>query len=529
MPDPGTLRTLLSESAARHPGRVAAIDTVAGEAVGGLTYAELDERAGRYAAGLADLGVGAGDTVAVLLPNGADYAALVFAIAELGAVYTGVPIAYGPAEIESILAGGRASVLVHADRFRRHDLRATVAAMRSRLPHLRSVVVADRTPIADLDRPRRPAPAVAPESIVHIGFTSGTTGAPKGVLNSHRTLRTVIREWVEHVGADVLGTPPVNLVASPMGHHTGFVWGALCTAYLGGTAVYLDHWRPDHAATAIARHGVTALFGAPVFLQDLLHAGAPKGLRAVVVAGAPVPRSLPALASERLGVQVLPAWGMTEYAIGISWTPRLSGGVPHSDGWPVPGCEVRIVRADGTPCVPGETGELHIRGAGLFAGYLDRPDAETFPDGWFRTGDTALWHQDGSISLQGRDKDIVIRGGENIPAVRVESALLDHPAVAEAAVIGVPHERLGEVACAVLVTEGPRPDLREIGEFLRSCGLSTHWLPERLEIVDALPRTPSGKIRKVELRERFGGARAGGERAGGERAGGERADAAAAD
>jgi cyclohexanecarboxylate-CoA ligase len=256
------------------------------------------------------------------------------------------------------------------------------------------------------------------------------------------------------------------------------------------------------------------MIGSPTFLLDILRLDEATGARLpnlsmVAVPGAPIPRALVTKARQRLDCMVIPAWGMTEYGIGVSGSPSLPRDrVEATDGRPVRGCEVRVIRADGTPALPTEEGDLQIRGAGLFAGYYDRPDytADSFtPDGWFRTGDRAALAQDGFVTLLGRTKDIVIRGGENIPVIDIENLLYTHPAVAEVAVIGIPDERLGERACAVIVPKqgSTPPDLPAVTEFLLDAGLSKRYLPERLTVVDQLPKTMSGKIRKVELREQF--------------------------
>jgi cyclohexanecarboxylate-CoA ligase len=195
---------------------------------------------------------------------------------------------------------------------------------------------------------------------------------------------------------------------------------------------------------------------------------------------------------------------MTEFGIGISCAPHLPAAAQLTDGVPVPGCEARVVTPDGRAGGAGETGGLQIRGPGLFLGYIGRPDATAEAidaEGWFATGDVAQLGADGTITLQGRTKDIVIRGGENIPVVEVESLLFEHPGVVAAAVVGVPDERLGERACAVVVpAPGAHPDLDELCAYLSDRGLSKHFLPERLELVPQLPMTASGKVRKVELR-----------------------------
>lgn len=514
-----TLRSLLSSAAAEVPSRIAAIDRTSG-APGSrrLTYAELDERAHRYACGLSALGVRAGDFVAVMLPNQADFAALIFAINELGAVYSGIPVAYGEREVEVILRRTGARVVVAAETFGSSSPLRLVQGLRGALPSLQHVVLAGSssddgvTPLESLlQAPEVDLPEVDARALSHVGFTSGTTGEPKGVMNTHQTLGAVMRNWVAHVGEDSLGDPLVNLVASPVGHHTGFLWGVLLTTYLRGTAVYLDRWVPDQGARVIREERVTTMFSAPTFLQDLLLTDLAHddkcSLRTVVLAGAPVPRTLPTVAGERFGCYVCPAWGMTELGIGISCAPHLPAPAQTADGVPVPGTEISVGGADGQEA-SGTIRSLRIRGAGLFLGYLDLPEVtstEIDGNGWFWTGDTARLTEEGYVLLQGRTKDIVIRGGENIPVTAVESALFQHPDIIEAAVIGVPDARLGERACAVVVPSGDaRPTLGEVCDYLLEQGLSKHFLPERLEIVDELPKTPSGKVRKVELRGQYG-------------------------
>ena len=254
------------------------------------------------------------------------------------------------------------------------------------------------------------------------------------------------------------------------------------------------------------------MFGAPTFLQDLMRLpelgrGTFPSLHMICTPGAPIPRKLIPRAREMLGCFICPAWGMTEWGIGISGSPRLpQDRVEATDGVPIEGCEVRVMETPDKQAEPEQEGELQIRGAGLFVGYYERPEytEEEIVDGWFWTGDQATVHEDGYVSLLGRTKDIIIRGGENIPVYELENSLYRHPVVVDAAVIGVPDERLGERACAVLVLEQDEHlSLDDVKEFLLDEGISKHFLPERLELIDALPKTSTGKVRKVELRQRF--------------------------
>jgi cyclohexanecarboxylate-CoA ligase len=352
----------------------------------------------------------------------------------------------------------------------------------------------------------RALPEVSPGSLVHVGFTSGTTGEPKGVMNTHQTLDAVLFRFIDHHGTDLLNDGLVNLIASPMGHHTGFLWGVLFTTLLQGRGVYLEHWDREVAAKLIEREGVTWMPGAPTFLQDLLQTGLrPGSFRMYAMAGSPIPRSLPREASAALDAFICPAWGMTEWGIGICGSLRLPRErVDVTDGVAIDGCEARVMADPTREAAPGEEGDLQIRGGGLFLGYFDRPDftADAFLDGWFHTGDRAIKWDDGFISLSGRSKDIIIRGGENVPVVEIETLIYQHPDVLDVAVVGYPDERLGERACAVVVC---RPetmmDLPRMSDFLLAQGMSKHFLPERIELLATLPKTMSGKIKKAELRQ----------------------------
>ena len=518
------LGNYLAEAAATTPDRLAAVsvDGQTGERIGSVSYADMTTMADRLAGGLSRLGVGPGDAVCVMLPNRLEFGALIYALVRLGAVYSGISVSYGHKDVAFIVQRTRAKVLVVSSGFRSTNHVDMVREMYPETPELEHVVVLGE------DVPEEPGwlsfgelgaaepleqpPEVDPGSLVHIGFTSGTTGEPKGVMNTHQTLDAVRRRWVEHVGEEALGTPAVNLIASPVGHHTGFLWGALLSASVGGTAVYLDRWKPQVAAEVIRREEVTLMFGAPTFLQDLMRLpelgpGTFPSLHMICIPGAPIPRKLIPKARETLGCFICPAWGMTEWGIGISGSPRLpQERVEATDGVPIEGCEVRVMETPDKQAELEQEGELQIRGAGLFVGYYERPEftEEEIVDGWFKTGDQATVHEDGYVSLLGRTKDIIIRGGENIPVYELENSLYRHPVVVDAAVIGVPDERLGERACAVLVLEQDEHlSLDDVKRFLLDEGISKHFLPERLELIDALPKTSTGKVRKVELRQWF--------------------------
>ncbi|MGQ4598914.1 AMP-binding protein [Nocardia sp. R6R-6] len=515
-----TIRAVLADVVAADPDRKALVGHRTDGTTERMSYRELDTAATHAAAVLTHLGVEAGDVVAVMLPNWIEYAALLFGINEIGAIYTGIPVAYGERQAAAILRNSKAKVLVVPRRWRSVEHLTLARRLRTELPCLEHIVVLDEDG-SDLDAGEHlwsaytdlpgigAVAAGEPTDVCYLGFTSGTTGEPKGAMHTHETLIHSVRRLVEHLGATTFGDPMVQLVASPTGHHTGFVWGVLCTIYMAGTGVHVDRWDPKWGVDIIRQEKITTFFGAPAFLQDMLRTDLADDrecpLRCVVVAGSSVPRTLPTRAAEAFGAYVAPAWGMTECSINISCTPSAPAEILTTDGSVFDGSQARVVGDDGRDLPPGATGELLVRGPSLFLGYFERPDATAAAfarGGWFRTGDTASIDEHGWVSLRGRTKDIIIRGGENIPVTEIETLLFDHPAVVNAAVVAVPDARLGERACAVVTLEsGARLELGELCEFLATAGLSKHYLPERLVVLDELPMTQSGKIQKFKLRE----------------------------
>lgn len=515
-----TLRQLLSDAATTYPDRTAVIGYVTGGLTRSLTYRELDDETTKAANALHSLGVGPGDAVALMVPNWVEYPALMFASHELRALYVGIPVSYGAAQALPILRRSRAKAVVIPRGWRSQNHLAMVRSLREELPHLEHVVVIDESAegleteiqwSALAGAPAHEVEAAVPDEVCYLGFTSGTTGEPKGAMHTHETLMHSIERLADHIGRDTFGDPMVQLVASPVGHHTGYVWCTLFTVYMGGTGVLVDRWDAARGAQLIRDEGITTFFGAPTFLQDMMRtdlAGdSANPLKCVVIAGSSVPRNLPTQAAEALGAYIAPAWGMTESSIILSCTPAEPDHILQTDGSVFEGSAVRVVNAEDQDVPVGTIGELLIKGPSVFFGYFERPDATTASftaDGWFRTGDTASLDEHGWVSLRGRTKDIIIRGGENIPVTDVETLLFDHPDILNVAVVGVPDERLGERACAVVVFRtGVSRDLDDICAFLLGAGLSTHYLPEKLVVLDQLPMTQSGKIQKFALRDRL--------------------------
>jgi cyclohexanecarboxylate-CoA ligase len=345
-----------------------------------------------------------------------------------------------------------------------------------------------------------------PNDVVEIVFTSGTTGEPKGVMHTSNTLMASMVPYCERLRI----SPDVRvLMGSPLGHQTGFLYGMMMPLILGGRTVLMDVWDPGRAADLVKREGITFSMGSTPFLSDLtevaeVHRSAFATLRVFLAAGSPIPRALVRRATENLGAYILSAWGMTECGAATVGKPDdPSERAYDTDGCPLRGIEVRVVDERDKPLPAGREGRLQVRGCNNFVGYLKRPELyQTDADGWFETGDLATMDEEQYIRITGRTKDIIIRGGENIPVVEIEGVLFQHPKVREVAIVGVPDPRLGERACAVVVPRAKESlRLDELTAFLAEKDVSKNYFPERLLLIDEMPKTPSGKIQKFALRE----------------------------
>jgi len=306
-----------------------------------------------------------------------------------------------------------------------------------------------------------------------------------------------------------LGADDVVLMASPMAHQTGFMYGLLMPIMLRASVVLQDTWEPKQAIALVRQEGATFTMASTPFLSDLARTVAETGdavptLRTFLCAGAPIPGPLVEQARAALGTKVVSAWGMTENgAVTLTQPDDDDERSFSTDGCPLPGVEVKVVDADGNSLPAGEAGRLLLRSCSNFGGYLRRPHLNGTDAGdWFDTGDLARIDGRGYIRITGRSKDVIIRGGENIPVVEIESLLYRHPAIAMAAIVAYPDERLGERACAVVVPKaGQSMELADIQAFLKAQKVALQYIPERLVVRDAIPTTPSGKIQKFKLRE----------------------------
>jgi cyclohexanecarboxylate-CoA ligase len=485
-----------------------------------FTYRELGRMADRIAVGLARLGVGRGDVVACQLPNWWQFTLTYLACSRLSAVMNPLMHIFRERELSFMLRHGAAKVLIVPSRFRGFDFEQMAAGLKAGLPELAHVVVVGGGDANSFDAllsgPEwEKAPDAAailtrsrpgPDDVTQLIYTSGTTGEPKGVMHSANTTMANIVPYAQRLG---LGADDVVFMASPMAHQTGFMYGLMMPVVLGASAVLQDIWEPRQAIAAINAEGASFTMASTPFLSDLAKTVAESGvpvptLRVFLCAGAPIPGPLVEQARAALGAKIVSAWGMSEN--GAVTLTRLGDDDErsiHTDGCPLPGVEIKVVDVDGLALPAGEVGRLMLRACSNFGGYLKRPQLNgTDAHDWFDTGDLARIDERGYVRIAGRTKDVIIRGGENIPVVEIEALLYRHPDIGMAAIVAYPDERLGERACAVVVPKpGRAVDLPSIVEFLKREKVAVQYIPERLIVRESMPSTPSGKIQKFKLRE----------------------------
>jgi cyclohexanecarboxylate-CoA ligase len=511
------LTDFLDDAVAASPGKIAIIDSR-----GSVTFGELTTQAARCAQALLALGLKPGDVIALQLPNWIEFLVAHLAATRIGVVSSLITPMSRDREVAHMLRLSDAKLLIIPDTFRGHDYRAMIARVRGELPDLQQVVVVGEPSAADVSwqafmasgHGNTPTAHLRPDAndVTEIVFTSGATGEPKGVMH---TSNTIVAPQLALASSLQLKRDDVIHIASTIAHQTGFLNGVRLPIQLGATVVLQDVWNPEQMVEWIAKHRITVSSGSATFLLDMLRA---KNLgqcdlssfRIFRCGGGPIPRALLREAREKLPhVGIHCGWGQTENAV-VTLT-RI--GAPdekllNTDGCAQPGMEVRVVDAKNQLLPPGTEGRLQCRGPFMFVGYVkqDALTRENFDGEWFDTGDLATLDAEGFIRITGRLKDIIIRGGENIPVKYVEDILYEDARVQDAAIVAMPDPRLGERACAfVICREGQALDMQSMQAFLAQRGVAKVYWPERLEIAHELPRTANGKIRKADLRARLAG------------------------
>ncbi len=516
-----TINDELDACVREHPDKTAltAVRVESGE-VRRFSYSELAALADRIAVGLSRLGVGRNDIVAMQLPNWWQFSLVYLACSRIGAVVNPLMHIFRERELSFMLKHGEAKVLIVPKVFRGFDHEAMARALKPQLPALQHIVVVGGGGTNDFDalltQPAWEKQADAqqiltnhrpgPDDITQLIYTSGTTGEPKGVMHSANTVMANIVPYAERLK---LGRDDVVLMASPMAHQTGFMYGLMMPIMLRASVVLQDIWDAKKAAALIRDERVSFTMASTPFLTDLTKTVAETAqpvptLKTFLCAGAPIPGPLVEQARKTLGTKIVSAWGMTENgAVTLIKLDDDDERAFTTDGCALPGVELKVIDFDGNALPAGEIGKLMVRACSNFGGYLKRPQLNgTDADGWFDTGDLAHIDALGYIRISGRSKDVIIRGGENIPVFEIESLLYKHPAVAQVAIVAYADERLGERACAIVVPKpGQSLDMAGMVDFLKAQKVALQYIPERLVVREAMPATPSGKIQKFKLRE----------------------------
>ncbi|MFB5281172.1 AMP-binding protein [Peribacillus sp. Hz7] len=513
-----TILDYLNEAIANHPDKVAIIDKKSR-----YTYREVGKLVDRVALGLLKIGLGKGDVISIQLPNWNEFVILHYAVTRIGAITNPLIPIYRDREIGYMVGMVESKMIVVPDKFRGFDYPAMIERLSHQWPAMEHVYVQgenipsgmkslatlfeepweERMDVKVLDEIEH-----NPNDVTEIIFTSGTTGNPKGVMHTHNTLCVSTNYWIERLR---LTSDDVMHMASTFAHQTGFGYGVRLPTHYAGTAVYQDIWNPNEFLELIEKEGITFTAGATPFLEDTVRLEGIGNynlstLRAFVALGAPIPRQLVKEANEKVPCKILAGWGQSENGL-VTLTKlddseeKLTG----TDGVPFSGMEVKVVDMNGEICPPHQEGALLSRGPAQFVGYLKRMDdtLAEHQDGWFITGDRAVMDEDGYIRISGRNKDVIIRGGENIPVAYVENVLYEHPDISIVQIIAMPDRRLQEKACAFIsMKQGKTPlTLQTMREFLEQKGIAKQYWPEHVEVIDEFPRTPSGKIKKFRLRE----------------------------
>lgn len=501
------------------PDAIAIVDyrTESGEKIL-MTYRQLAERAECVAVALAHYGVEKQDVVSFQLPNWWEFVVINLACLRIGAVSNPLMPIFREHELSFMVDFAESKVLIIPKKFRGFDHEKMIEGMRDKLPQLNHVFVVggdgeNSFEAALLNHPLTvdstalfKARQLDPNDVVLMLYTSGTTGMPKGVMHCANTFLFSVDKMLERCE---LTQDDDIFMGSPLAHLTGFMYGMWMPMVLKTKMIFLDVWNVDLGWQLMAEENASFAMGATPFLADL--SGSEKRdscnserFRLFVCGGAPIPSALAEKATAALSIKLMAVWGMSE--CGVVTTTKLNDPpekIFGSDGVAVPACEVKIVDEQNKSLPVGEEGRLLEKSPSTFIGYLKRPEAyDVDEDDFFDTGDLARMDNDGYIRITGRSKDIIIRGGENIPVVEVENILYKHANIIDCAVVAMPDDRLGELGCCfVTLNPGVGFSFQDMIDYLLENQLAKNYLPEHLEIINDMPRTASGKIQKFQLRE----------------------------
>jgi cyclohexanecarboxylate-CoA ligase len=495
-----TSTSLLLKRAKLFPKETCVID---GEVV--LTYDEVVRRIRFYQDVLMDSGIQPGDVVSVQLPNWWETVVIAHAIWSVRAVLNPITPSYRGSELKTLFTLARPKVVIAPEIYREMNYFEMVnQALTEANLHAKVVTVnrADDLRMEGISKDESTSGRIVdlsmPDDISLLMFTSGTTGTPKGVLHNHRTLQYECQSIINlfKLKQECIFMP------SPLAHITGLLYGVIMPILMGSEVVLQSHWDPKEALRLIEKYRCKVTVAATPFLRGLLDeykvASRHSSLEVFICGGADIPPQLVAAASDVLETKVVRAYGLTEM-------PTVTCGGPEdpteisqeTDGRPI---GTSIVRLSGSR---EGVGELEVTGPELFFGYLNEADNRSAftEDGWFKTGDLATIGENGAVTIVGRSKDLIVRGGENISTKEIEDLLLTLPEIQDVAIVGIPDELLGEKACAAVVSTNKSLSIKQISQFLAAKSIAKYKFPEHILLVDNLPRTASGKVQKFVLRK----------------------------
>lgn len=517
-----TILESLNQAVHQNPDKVALVSYKTEEqSEKSFTYREILHAAQKIALGLKNLGVQKQDIVSCQLPNWWEFTLLYIACRRIGAVLNPLMPIFRERELSFMLKHTESKVFIVPKTFRKFNHENLAYQLQENIKSLEHVIVIGgegennfETCLLNHGLDHDPQMLetlndvkITADDVAQLIFTSGTTGEPKGVMHTANTLFSNIVPYAKRLN---LNKDDVILMGSPMAHQTGFMYGLIMPILLQAKAVLQDVWDVKTAIHLIQKYQVSFTMASTPFLNDLSEAvldthQSLDSLKLFLCAGAPIPSTLVQKARQNMGVKVISAWGMTECGAVTMTCPEDDDERSfNTDGLPLSGVEVKIVDDQGHLLAANQSGTLMIRSCSNFGGYLKRAHLnETDEDDWFDTGDIAYQDERGYIRIAGRKKDVIIRGGENIPVAEVESLIYLHPDIATVALVPYPDERMGEKACAIvkLKENTEHIALKDLVDFLKQHNLANQYLPERLEIWNDIPMTPSGKIQKFKLRE----------------------------
>ncbi|MCE3551563.1 long-chain fatty acid--CoA ligase [Pseudonocardia sp. RS11V-5] len=463
-----------------------------------LTYAQLHSAAAAVAGDLTERGIRPGDRVGLVLPNVPAYPVLFYGALLTGAVVVPMNPLLKAREVEYYLNDSGMSLVFG------WDGSGDVVPEAAEAVGIPGIVVPATGPTELGGTPAPEAVERADDDTAVILYTSGTTGQPKGAELTHHNLdsnaRTTVETLIEITADDVI------MGCLPLFHVFGLTCGLNAAVVAGSTLTLIPRFDPSKALQVVGRDKVTVFEGVPTMYAAMLHSPDADGadmasLRTCITGGSAMPVEILKAFENQFGCEIYEGYGLSETAPVASFNQPGRPRKPGTIGFPVRGCEMRVVDDEGRDVPAGEPGEIAIRGENVMKGYWNRPDATeaAIPDGWFRSGDIATRDADGYYTIVDRKKDLIIRGGYNVYPREVEETLYEHPAVAEAAVVGIKHADLGEeIGAAVALKPGAEADPDELKNFVRD-RLAAYKYPRAVWLVDALPKGPTGKILRREV------------------------------